>query len=259
MGFNNDNQNPGYLLHWTGVRWVNVPLYGNIGNALDMAAADHHGGAWVEGYENTLGYVLEHWNGRAWQVFTMPYADWGQANALHVTADGVWVVQRISATEQIVHWDGRTWTTIPAPSGTSALNGIYDVLPVSSTDVWASGIYCTNYQGPPFFHCTDPVAQLSHWNGTAWDTALRLPGFIGATSISPGPSGQPQWAGLYSTPSSPGYFAHVSGTTWSAVPGPPLSGSGSMVTLTAHIPGTNATWGAGYNNSQSFIAVITGR
>jgi hypothetical protein len=147
----------------------------------------------------------------------------------------------------------------PAPPGTSALNGIYDVLPVSSTDVWASGIYCTNYQGPPFFHCTDPVAQLSHWNGTAWDTAMRLPGFIGATSISPGPSGEPQWVGLYSTPSSPGYFAHVTGTTWSAEPGPPLSGSGSMVTFTAHIPGTDATWGAGYNNSQSFTAVNAGR
>ncbi len=30
------------------------------------------------------------------------------------------------------------------------------------------------------------------------------------------------------------------------------------MTFTAHIPGTNAAWGIGYNNSQAFIDISTG-
>jgi len=68
-----------------------------------------------------------------------------------------------------------------------------------------------------------------------------------ALSISPGSSGRPQWAGLEVFAGGRNAYAHYNGTAWSNVPGATVLPGKAFVafTVTAHIPGTDATWGVG--------------
>jgi len=67
-------------------------------------------------------------------------------------------------------------------------------------------------------------------------------------SISPDLAGQPQWAGAEAGLPSPSrtQYAHFNGRAWSTVRGATaLSGVYDASVVTAHVPGTNATWAVG--------------
>jgi hypothetical protein len=116
---------------------------------------------------------------------------------------------------------------------------VNDVLGVSTADVWTVGIIFSPKQYEP---------AISHWDGSTWIT-VNVPANVITQdlSISPDISGQPQWAGAEAgiNPSRT-LYAYYDGTAWSSVPGATaLSGVNDAGTVTAHIPGTDATWGVG--------------
>ena len=115
-----------------------------------------------------------------------------------------------------LHWDGTSWTqvTSPSPSSTTDLDA---VSAVSSSDVWAVGLYTT---GPD----RDFRSVILHWDGTSWTQVTSpepgMQNFLtGVTADSPTDA----WAvGEYNpTPTSiKTLILHWDGTSWTKVSSP---------------------------------------
>jgi hypothetical protein len=230
------------LLHWNGRRWRSVGFPGRAaGDAVDVAAAPG-GAAWLVGARtdaagnNTI--LVERWNGAAWHVVATGLGR-GVLIAVRVSASGdVWAAGANGDDRPLIAHEHRgAWTSFPGPN-TQMVN---DVLAVSARDVWAVGGFTT----------VTPIgggAVIGHWNGRRWATVkLRSHIDLGASSISPGSSGRPQWAGLEDFAGGRTAYAHYNGTAWSNVPGATVLPGNAFdaFTVTAHIPGTDATWGVG--------------
>lgn len=128
------------------------------------------------------------------------------------------------------------WTVLRSP-GTTAVT---QVLAVSPTDVWTAGYTFNAVAGVL-------VSVVGHWNGSAW-SLVSAPASVLAEglSISPDESGQPQWVGTESLSTTNTTYAYYNGSSWSTVSGAtPRSGAFGVNAVTAHIPGTNATWAVG--------------
>jgi hypothetical protein len=120
----------------------------------------------------------------------------------------------------VEHWDGASWSVVPAPGNPDRYQaqGLTDVEAISKDDVWAVGF---------FRHTSDsrdrPFAM--HWNGRTWKkvpTADVGPGggVLEAVSAS---SGSDVWAVGYDYDDQGNAVAlveHFDGTGWSVVPAP---------------------------------------
>lgn len=102
---------------------------------------------------------IRHFNGRAWQVITIPHAtstaDWVSASA----PGNVWVGGLRNsnvATSVVYRWDGARWTKIPVPAETF-LQGVVALAP---NNVWAFGSSGTVFD------------DIFHWNGSRWQSYL---------------------------------------------------------------------------------------
>jgi hypothetical protein len=231
------------LLHWDSRRWRPVGFPGRaVGDAVDVAAAPG-GAAWLVGARTDAAgndeILVERWNGAAWHIVATGLGR-GVLVRVRVSANGdVWAAGTNGDYHPlIVHGHHGAWTSFPGPD-TQMVN---DVLGVSARDVWAVGGFVT----------VTPIslgAVIGRWNGRRWATVnVRRDLDLLALSISPGRSGQPQWTGLEGVvgPSRTAY-AHYNGTAWSIVPGATVVPGNAFeaFTVTAHIPGTDATWGVG--------------
>ena len=124
-----------------------------------------------------------HYNGRKWT--RVKTADVGsEANSLYGVAalpDGTaWATgiytQASGHTSRALteHWNGHTWTAVPAANPGSAEDMLYSVTAVSDSDVWAVG---TDADPRGFFH---PL--IEHWNGHRWSAR-------GIAGLAPGTNG----------------------------------------------------------------------
>jgi hypothetical protein len=228
------------LLHWNGRRWRTVGFPGRATATVTSVAAAPHGRAWLVGArKNAAGaseILVERWNGVAWHVAATGLGQ-GTLAKVRVSASGdVWAAGAdANGVTLIAHEHRGTWTSIPGP----AITNVNDVLGVSTADVWTVGIIFSPRQYEP---------AISHWDGSTW-TTVNVPANVITQdlSISPDISGQPQWAGAEAgiNPSRT-LYAYYDGTAWSSVPGATaLSGVNDAGNVTAHIPGTEATWGVG--------------
>lgn len=125
---------------------------------------------------------IRHFNGRSWQVITIPHAsgstaDWVSASA----ADNVWVGRlglnkRHVATTVVYRWNGARWKKIPTP----AMTYLQGVVALAPNNVWAFG---TSGTVPD---------DIFHWNGSRWryylaDTIDFIPqGILTAGTAVPG-------------------------------------------------------------------------
>jgi len=230
------------LLHWNGSSWRRVRFPGEAVDRVTSVAAAANGQAWLAGSQPTgtggTAVLVERWDGLAWhKVATGIRGDY-ILNSIHVSRAGdVWTAGSATAGSIVAHWNKRSWAANSVPT----LTNTNDVLGVSATDIWVAGGIINGQAGIY-------AAYIAHWNGVAW-TLLNMPAGVASQdhSISPNAAGQPQWAGAEAglNPSST-LYAHFNGKTWSAVNGATmLSGFFDAGEVTAHIPGTNATWAVG--------------
>lgn len=121
------------LAHWNGgsIAEVASPQVGPV-TRLAAGASDS---VWAIGDSGVL-----YWNGNAWSISDLTGVNDIAARA----ADDAWAVG-----DGTKHWDGHSWTAVPAPPVS-----YHSVSIVSANDVWASGV---DAQGPVILHYSSPA------------------------------------------------------------------------------------------------------
>lgn len=169
------------VLHWDGTSWAQVasPNPGASDNQLFGVHMTSATDGWAVGYDTTSlaedRTLVLHWDGTAWAQ--VPSPTFGLRNGgsqlmaiSALTGSDAWASGLVftsgggEGTLQL-HWNGTSWTRVPAPSpspggpaGGSSLTG---AATVATGDVWSAGL--------TFFDSTGrEQTLLLHWNGTTW-------------------------------------------------------------------------------------------
>jgi hypothetical protein len=167
----------GPVVDLSGSGWIVVPSasIGTLDHNLAAVAAASSTDAWTVGSflppsgDGTVLQTLgEHFDGKRWTAFPLPNVgpNINSLFAVSMLPDGAaWAVGYfIDASfheETLVeHFDGSTWTVVPAPSPGARQNILYGVAAISSHDVWAVGGF---QDGKDTWH---PLAV--HWDGSNW-------------------------------------------------------------------------------------------
>ena len=178
--------------HWNGTTWTIVPTpnptttyWDDLNGVVAIATND----VWAVGdYQiNAAGYVntfAAHWNGSTWTLVTATtnpmFYDWLFAVDA-VSSNDVWAVGTSWSAGYftlVEHWNGSTWTTVSSPNqgaggGGFASNQLFSVAALSSTDVWAVGLFAgTNFQ-----------SLAEHWDGGSW-SLVATPNDTGDNEIA---------------------------------------------------------------------------
>jgi hypothetical protein len=257
--------------HWHDGRWTMTPLAvspspATKGVQLAGIAALSPADAWAVGafYQApgpspvSIGALIEHWDGISWTIVPNPASARPDAQLHALTAvspTDIWAVgyQAGSSTGSIVplveHWDGSTWSVIPAPAG----NQPSGLLAVSAAGggVWAAGA-----QTQPGTTST-AIPLIEHWDGTAWNVQ-SLPD-TGNSKLQAIYAASPNdvWAGGQFASGLTDVFLHWNGRTWTTllVPGPQEFGLSYQYTAIGGT-GPHDIWAAGTAVNGVATAVI---
>jgi hypothetical protein len=235
---------PTAVLHWTGKGWgATVRLPGQVMAAVAPSATN----VWAFGAVLTATSVIgtpyaAHYDGKKWSPVRVPVP------ALHASATSasdIWAIGLSGGSTTrpalaIMHFNGKTWRTTPAPN--LGLSSQQDAIPtgiaaVSAANVWAEGLILGSSSQKPF---------LLHWNGKKW-AAIKVP-YSGQAAGSLARDGHGGiWMGVVALGSgAPGeYLAHYRNGTWTRVTVPARRGYITMPVTLAWIPGTRSLWGLG--------------
>jgi hypothetical protein len=200
--------------------------------------------------KSILRPVIEHWNGRRWQLLANPPVPPMTAlSSVTVASDGeAWAVGTpLAGTGRglVLHWTKRAWVTeaTPVTGGSVLMDGVTAVGPDS---VWAVGT--DSAAGGPYL----PYAL--HWNGRRW-ASVSVPhpgegdeswGFEAVTSIGHGDLIAVGSAG--SATVGRALYGRWNGRAWSLSTGPHIT------QLNAVSPaGRNATWAVGSEITSSQV------
>jgi hypothetical protein len=215
--------------------------------------------AWAVGYkcsnaeceipDLTYTTLIEHWTGRKWSTVasTNPFPSDQLTAVSAVSATDAWAVGNAtpgetatSAQMLIEHWNGRKWSTTPAPDVSTDTYVLRGVSAISATDAWAVGTWDA--------HGVNARALILHWNGKKWSkVASPNPvgrGFEGVSAASAADA----WAvGQYTNAG--GQVAtlteHWNGRKWSKVASPgPSPGEGNGLSGVSTLTPTEA-WAVG--------------
>src|SRR5579885_210603 len=163
--------------HWNGKSWKIIPSpdAGTGSNFLNGVAAVSSTNIWAVGsYQNSNGTnqaLIEHWNGKSWQVVSSP--DTGTvpnqlSGVAAVSASSIWAVGYSGApssppTQTLTeHWNGKSWKIVPSPDPGTIQNSLIGVTAISGSNLWAVGAYANNN--------TAGQTLIEHWNGKSWKT-----------------------------------------------------------------------------------------
>jgi WD40 repeat protein len=211
---------------------VALPATGSVDSALSAIAAVSATDIWAVGSVTDADYsqrnLIEHWDGTRWTVVPGPNQEGRHmrqylSGLAVVTGDDIWAVggysggQKSPLSTAILHWDGRSWTSVPAPTPGKS-NGLIRVAAVSKNDIWAVGAFSeVAYQG---VYVDQPL--IEHWDGKQWSVAqtpdVGRGWLAGIAVVSPGDV----WAvGNDGSGGSGGALTmHWDGATWKDVPLP---------------------------------------
>jgi hypothetical protein len=160
------------ILHWDGRTWRTVPAPPIAATLKGMTALGKDD-LWLVGAADKQTLTL-HWDGHAWTQVSSPNPCRGGNTLQAVSGTGATDVWAVGACTNnltntylyppetlILHWDGRTWQTMPhphpAPQG--QLSGVVALAP---DDVWAVGAQSGAGGGRG-----DQLLTL-HWDGQQW-------------------------------------------------------------------------------------------
>ena len=160
--------------HFDGTSWTEFPLP-NVGpneNSLLGVTATPSGTAWAVGYYVNAEFrqktLIEHFDGSSWSVMSSP-SPAARQNILYgvsgLSDNNVWAVGADQDANGLwrtlaEHWDGTTWSVVPAIDEGSGGNQFFAVTAASPTSVYATG----QQAGTGF----PSQALTEHWNGTGW-------------------------------------------------------------------------------------------
>lgn len=208
-------------------------------------------GQYTDNQDNTEKTLIEHWDGKSWNV--VPSPDPGPSfNFLYGVAANsptdIWAAgtyySRKGGRTLIEHWNGTGWTVVPSPNVGSDFNNLYAVTAVSANDVWAVG---NEINAKPQQNNT----LIEHWNGRRW-SVISSPNPGTVESILQGVSvvsANDIWTvGNYSLTNGHNktLIEHWNGTTWSVVSSPNV-GKFSNVLNGVSAVSSNDIWAVGYN------------
>lgn len=140
--------------HYDGTRWTvfpppPVPDTTAVYARLTAVSASSPGNVWAVGFQrnkggaDTLPFAV-HFDGSRWSVAgTMPDLGTGLESIYAASPTDVWATGQNTTTNvaSFLHWDGRTWTTVPPP-GPKEWGLIYNYTAIDGTgpdDIWAAG------------------------------------------------------------------------------------------------------------------------
>ncbi len=177
------SNNPNVLInqaeHWNGSSWTEYPLpdIGSNPNTLLGVSELPSGSTWAAGYYLNANWVnqtlVEHYDGSQWTVIPSPSPGAGgnlffgiaatsdsDVWAVGVQFDGNGVVHPLTE-----HWNGSSWSVVPAVDPNVGGNTLYALRAVSSNSVYAVGETGTAFPSQ---------ALVEHWDGSKW-SQLRSP------------------------------------------------------------------------------------
>ena len=239
--------------HWDGTSFTIPTAQPQIPSAqfgdtvLDSVAMVATNDVWAVGFSKPDDYngtsslvLIEHYDGTAWSVvpasnLNNPYGSNALFGVKALAANDIWAVGRSQdsttvARTLVEHYDGTSWKIVPSPnpSGANSFHQLADVLPLSSTDVWAAGSQLSNLAG------STVQTLVEHWDGSNW-TASSPP--------VPAPGG--------------GFFNDLSGIAgdiWAV--GAQVDASGNLITLAERFDGT--FWSAAPSPTPDLSATLIG-
>ena len=195
--------------------------------------------------------IIEHWNGQRWERIQSPNGATGSnaANELHGVAalspNDAWAVGQYTDSIGdplrilVEHWDGKTWSIVPAPNPSQTENGLEDVVASGPNDVWAVGYSVVG---------THATTLVEHWDGQQWSvvptpdvTSGGSGADLNAISVV---SANDIWA-VGSQPSGV-LIEHWDGSTWSVIDAPTPEDHAFLTGVDAS--GANNVWAAGWTS-----------
>ncbi|MGW7263301.1 hypothetical protein [Streptomyces sp. NPDC054842] len=189
---------------WNGSEWTRTWHEPSL--MVDAATAAGPDDVWVAGRRRdgngTCRSVLQHYTAAGWSTVALPSTVC--VRALHALSPReVWAVGDNRDKPVTLHWNGRSWRTVPLPPALAGTNGRLDALAAQSpTRLWAVG------RTEPTQGVTRPVAV--RWNGHTWanvtDSALNE-AFTHATADGHG--------GIFTTTPTARVF-HYDGRRWTS-------------------------------------------
>lgn len=229
------------------LKQANVPVPANSSGSLGAVASVSADDVWAVGYafphSSTFGTteataLIEHWNGKSWQIAQSPNGanGSGQLSAVAaISADNVWAVGASPGHTRsdpdhtlIEHWNGEKWQVVPSPNGPTGSGALTSLSAVSANDIWAVGNFSDAQQ------ISHPL--LERWNGTSWQTVTLSGGgasadvaLISVAAIS----ANDVWAvGQSDTVDSQNVIMHWNGISWYYTT--MLRGISSISAISAH-------------------------
>jgi hypothetical protein len=148
------------------------------------------------------------------------------------------------------HWNGTSWTIIPSPNApNSSDNNLYGVSAVSSTEVWAVGVY----------YNTSGTGQtlVERWNGSVW-SIVPSPNVAGSDNelrAVYARASNDVWAvGNYYDQNGTSHtlIEHWNGSAWSITSSPNFGGEDNALTDVTAVAANDA-WAVGYYYGATFI------
>jgi len=251
------------IYHWNGTVWTKVTVPApSAGGFLTSVTAPSAANAWAVGAtgggpgdgngpgEDALIY---HWNGHRWTRVPAPAP--GPASQLQgvsaISASDAWAVGWTGYNASngtirtfIVHWDGRTWTRVPSPSGKPGVRAdLEGVVALSADDAWAAGSQHED---------RNRLVFVLHWNGRTWRKVHSPTPGMGGNLLGIGASSPDNvWAvgqGSVNGGCSDGCqptIVHWNGSRWNVVTDPAGLRGGLNILFTVAATSARNAWAVG--------------
>jgi len=275
----------GRWAHWNGRSWTmgTLPTILVAGNdspqvVITAAAQAGTGDVWVGGTvldgQSKFGLpaagFLDHFDGHGWRTYRLPASTPSLAGISALSRTDIWAAatggqgsagigQEVSTRNVLLHWNGSSWRSIPAPKGVY----ITDVAGLSAHGAWVTGE--VPGKGPD--HLTF-AAGAAYWNGSRWtivpdpaadaqfaqvDYVYELTGVVTDGRGGLWAVAEPYPPLLSSLPG-PAALWHYTGGHWTSVAlsGLQLSSKGELDLLQlARAPGSTSVWAVGTDVTQA--------
>jgi hypothetical protein len=243
-----------YALRWTGSSWRASVVTTKPDTVLG-AAVFSDDNVWTFGqagpsFPDYGPAVVRHWNGRLWQVESVPLGT-------PVTIDGaapddIWAIGVSKATvpdrHQVMiamHWDGKSWSSLRLPSFPPVEKGhpwtATAIYAAGARDVWLTETPAANLQTGD----SPDGLILLHWNGSAWKVVAKDAGLHAASGLTPDGQGGFWLTWTSAAHYTQGYITDYRDGVFTTEPVPAPSGYTGTATGVSCVPGSRSCWATG--------------